>query len=221
MLAALAGVQAEHSAVQRHIALTVLGSGDFKAVRLEEAADRLRAGEADLAGGVLLGFKKKQPGDQIAQTLMAALGIHPNEAQMIGAFLPPDAADGCGRPVVKDHGVPAFRIQFIGSRLKDRLPQRQYEVQRVARTDPFTLNHENHPFNEEAIGVTKEQIARINELAKKKRTVGLTEQEVKEQQALRRQYIDEFKENLQLTLDNTFVQRPDGSKEKLQKKRPN
>ena len=67
----------------------------------------------------------------------------------------------------------------------------------------------------------KEQIARINELAKKKRTVGLTEQEEKEQQVLRRQYIDEFKQNLQLTLDNTFVQRPDGSKEKLQKKRPN
>jgi len=69
--------------------------------------------------------------------------------------------------------------------------------------------------------VDKAQIARINELAKKKRTVGLTEQEEKEQQVLRRQYIDEFKQNLQLTLDNTFVQRPDGSKEKLQKKRPN
>lgn len=67
----------------------------------------------------------------------------------------------------------------------------------------------------------KEQIARINELAKKKRTVGLTEQEEKEQQVLRRQYIDEFKQNLQLTLDNTYIQKPDGSKEKLQKKRPN
>ena len=49
----------------------------------------------------------------------------------------------------------------------------------------------------------KEQIARINELAKKKRAVGLTEQEQQEQQALRRQYIDEFKQNLILTLDNT------------------
>lgn len=67
----------------------------------------------------------------------------------------------------------------------------------------------------------KEQIARINELAKKKRAVGLTEQEQQEQQALRRQYIDEFKQNLILTLDNTVVQRPDGTKEKLQKKRPN
>jgi len=69
--------------------------------------------------------------------------------------------------------------------------------------------------------VDKEQIARINELAKKKRTVGLTEQEQQEQQALRRQYIDEFKQNLILTLENTVVQRPDGTKEKLQKKRPN
>jgi len=69
--------------------------------------------------------------------------------------------------------------------------------------------------------VDKEQIARINELAKKKRAVGLTEQEQQEQQALRRQYIDEFKQNLILTLENTVVQRPDGTKEKLQKKRPN
>ena len=41
-----------------------------------------------------------------------------------------------------------------------------------------------------------EVIARINELALKKKTVGLTEAELQEQQALRRQYIDEF--NLKL-----------------------
>ena len=67
----------------------------------------------------------------------------------------------------------------------------------------------------------REQIARINELAQKKKTVGLTEAELQEQQALRRQYIDEFKANLKATLDNTYIQNPDGTKEKLQQKRPN
>lgn len=69
--------------------------------------------------------------------------------------------------------------------------------------------------------MTKEQIERINELAKKKRTVGLTEQEAEEQQILRRQYLDEFRQSMQMTLDNTYIQNPDGTKEKLQKKRPN
>ena len=69
--------------------------------------------------------------------------------------------------------------------------------------------------------MTKEQIERINELAKKKRTVGLTEQEAEEQQILRRQYLDEFRQSMQMTLDHTYIQNPDGTKEKLQKKRPN
>ena len=41
----------------------------------------------------------------------------------------------------------------------------------------------------------KKDIDRINELARKKKTVGLTEAEVEEQQRLRRIYLDEFKEN--------------------------
>ena len=63
---------------------------------------------------------------------------------------------------------------------------------------------------------------RINELARKKKTVGLTPEEVQEHEALRRQYIDEFKENLRLTLDNVYMQQEDGSYKKLeQKKKPN
>lgn len=48
--------------------------------------------------------------------------------------------------------------------------------------------------------VTKEQINRINELAKKQRKEGLTEDEQKEQQMLRRLYIDSMKENLESQL---------------------
>lgn len=68
----------------------------------------------------------------------------------------------------------------------------------------------------------KAQVDRINELARKKKTVGLTPDEVKEQETLRRQYIDEFKENLRLTLDNVYMEQEDGTYKKLeQKKKPN
>ena len=68
----------------------------------------------------------------------------------------------------------------------------------------------------------KVQVDRINELARKKKTVGLTPDEVKEHEALRRQYIDEFKANLKLTLDSVYLEQEDGSYKKLeQKKKPN
>ena len=65
------------------------------------------------------------------------------------------------------------------------------------------------------------KIERINELARKKRTVGLTEGEAREQAELRREYLDGFRANMQAVLDNVRIQRPDGTLEKLEKKRPN
>lgn len=51
--------------------------------------------------------------------------------------------------------------------------------------------------------ITQEQIDRINQLARKSKTAaGLTDAEKKEQQLLRRQYIDAFKANLKRQLDN-------------------
>ena len=61
-------------------------------------------------------------------------------------------------------------------------------------------------------------LKRINELAKKQREVGLTEDEKKEQAALRREYIDSVVGNLKSELDNTYVVRPDGVKTKLSEK---
>ncbi|MBO4925631.1 MAG: DUF896 domain-containing protein [Clostridia bacterium] len=66
----------------------------------------------------------------------------------------------------------------------------------------------------------KRDIDRINELARKKKTVGLTWDELEEQTRLRRQYIDEFKANLRATLDQVYIEREDGTYEKLQKKPP-
>ena len=64
----------------------------------------------------------------------------------------------------------------------------------------------------------KEKIDRINFLAKKKKAEGLTEAELAEQKVLYEEYLEGYRRNLRSTLGNTVVQRPDGTKEKLQKK---
>lgn len=64
----------------------------------------------------------------------------------------------------------------------------------------------------------KEKIERINELARKKKTVGLTVEELEEQAMLRRQYLDEFRESVRGTLDQVYIQQEDGSYKKLEKK---
>ena len=61
-------------------------------------------------------------------------------------------------------------------------------------------------------------IARINELAAKNKTVGLTEEELEERAKLRRMYIDNVTGNLKGQLDNTYIVRPDGTKEKVRHK---
>ena len=61
-------------------------------------------------------------------------------------------------------------------------------------------------------------IARINELAKKAKAEGLTEEELAERDKLRRIYIDNVKASLTGQLENTYLVNPDGTKEKLQKK---
>ena len=63
-----------------------------------------------------------------------------------------------------------------------------------------------------------EVIARINALAKKAKEQGLTAEETEERDKLRRIYIDSVKASLVGQLDNTYLVRPDGSKEKLKTK---
>ena len=67
--------------------------------------------------------------------------------------------------------------------------------------------------------MTKEQIERINELARTSRERALTPEELEEQRILRRQYIDEFKANVKATLDNTYIQEPDGTKRPLRQRK--
>ena len=61
-------------------------------------------------------------------------------------------------------------------------------------------------------------IARINGLAKKAKTEGLTPEETEERDRLRRVYIDSVKANLTTQLDNTYLVDEKGNKRKLNKK---
>lgn len=65
--------------------------------------------------------------------------------------------------------------------------------------------------------MTKEKIARLNALAQKSRSQGLTEQEKAEQVALRREYIDAMKRSLKAQLDSTVLVEPDGTRRPLKK----
>lgn len=61
----------------------------------------------------------------------------------------------------------------------------------------------------------EEVIQRINTLARKAKTVGLTSEELKEREELRQRYIASVRNNLRSQLDSTYVLMPDGTKRKL------
>ncbi len=59
--------------------------------------------------------------------------------------------------------------------------------------------------------MTKEKIARINELAHKSKTVGLTDGEKAEQQTLRDEYLADIRANFHAQMANTSIKEPDGT----------
>ena len=61
------------------------------------------------------------------------------------------------------------------------------------------------------------RIDRINELAKKAKTVGLTPEEDAERAQLRQEYLAAVRQNLRAQLDNTFIVDEDGNKRPLRK----
>ena len=68
--------------------------------------------------------------------------------------------------------------------------------------------------------MTDERILRLNELAKKyKSGVPLTEAELAERDALRKEYVAAFRESLRSQLDNTYIETPNGRRTKLKPKK--
>ncbi|MBQ9974131.1 MAG: DUF896 domain-containing protein [Oscillospiraceae bacterium] len=66
--------------------------------------------------------------------------------------------------------------------------------------------------------MTQDKIDRINALARKAKTEGLTPEETAERDALRREYIDSVTGNLRAQLNNTVIQHPNGRRTPLKKK---
>ena len=66
--------------------------------------------------------------------------------------------------------------------------------------------------------MTEERIARLNELARKSKTIGLTEEEKQEQATLRLEYLASIRQSLEAQLDTVYFLEKDGTKTKLKKK---
>ena len=62
------------------------------------------------------------------------------------------------------------------------------------------------------------KLNRINELAALAKERELTEEEKAERDALRKEYIAEWRRGAEQVLDNTYIIGPDGVKRKLEKK---
>ena len=65
----------------------------------------------------------------------------------------------------------------------------------------------------------KEKVARINELAHLSKERALTDAEKAEQAALRVEYVAEIRASFGGMLQNTVIERPDGTREQLPKKK--
>jgi len=67
--------------------------------------------------------------------------------------------------------------------------------------------------------VLKEKIERINELARKKKTVGLTPEELEEQAVLRKEYIEMWRGNVINVVESVVIVDEDGNRRKINKKK--
>lgn len=63
------------------------------------------------------------------------------------------------------------------------------------------------------------KLDRINELARLARERALTPEELSERDALRKEYIAEWRRGAEQVLENTYVVGPDGKKRKLERRR--
>ena len=64
----------------------------------------------------------------------------------------------------------------------------------------------------------RSKLDRINELAHLAKERELTQEELSERDTLRREYVAEWRRGAEQVLENTYIQTPDGKKNKLQKK---
>ena len=64
----------------------------------------------------------------------------------------------------------------------------------------------------------KSKLERIGQLSRKQRSVGLTQEETKEQATLRQEYLAAIRQDLTGTLNNTYIVDHNGNKRKIQRR---
>lgn len=67
--------------------------------------------------------------------------------------------------------------------------------------------------------IMEKLIGRINELAKKARATGLSDEEKAEQAELRKQYIAKFRQGMENALSNVYIVDEKGNKKKVEKRK--
>lgn len=80
---------------------------------------------------------------------------------------------------------------------------------------PMNTHSPAHLRAETRFNMEQSKIDRINQLARKQKAEGLTEEEKVEQAALRKEYIEGYKRSLMAQLDNMYIVEPDGTKKKV------
>ena len=69
--------------------------------------------------------------------------------------------------------------------------------------------------------VDQKKIDRINELARKNKAEGLTPEEIKERDALRKEYLANFRKNFRARLENIVVVSPEEYERRMKGKKDN
>lgn len=64
----------------------------------------------------------------------------------------------------------------------------------------------------------KERVERMLALARRKREQGISESEQRLLDAMRQEYLRDFREGFARQLDNVYIEQPDGSYQKLRRK---
>ena len=67
--------------------------------------------------------------------------------------------------------------------------------------------------------VITDRLKRINELAHKAKTVGLTAEEIKERDKLRKEYLEDFRKRTRGQLENIVLVDEDGNERQLRRKK--
>jgi uncharacterized protein YnzC (UPF0291/DUF896 family) len=126
-----------------------------------------------------------------------------------------------GAKSLKGKGIPSQKIDTLAVAIVARvngqeLTRTQRDVLRSELSRPSVQKVINELIQKKSNGVDSPQSAVYDDSNIRG---GLTDEEKIEQKALRAEYVQAFRRNLEAQLENTVIVRPDGTKEEIKKKK--